>query len=159
DGALAELQRERSFGVLTVAHVRRFLAVELDGKIAALGGDFHDAPLAAGLGHRVDLGVIDDSAGAVARIVPRVVDVALVAGLGARLLGVLAADEDAAVGVVADPEFGVDLEVLVFVLRDQERGVLRVLLALGHDRAVLNRELGVAVALPVTEIFLAVEQR
>jgi hypothetical protein len=65
--------------------------------------------------------VIDDGAGAVARIGPRVVDVALVAGLGARLLGILAADKDAAVGVVADPELGVDLEVLVFVLRDQER--------------------------------------
>jgi hypothetical protein len=51
--------------------------------------------------------VIDDGAGAVARVGPRVEDVALVAGLGSGLLGVLAADEDAAVGIVADPELGV----------------------------------------------------
>jgi hypothetical protein len=41
--APSQLQRERSFGVFTVAHVRRFVAVELDGKVAALGGDFHRA--------------------------------------------------------------------------------------------------------------------
>jgi len=57
--------------------------------------------------------VIDDGAGAVARVGARVEDVALVAGLGSGLVGVLAADEDAAVGIVADPELGVDLEVLV----------------------------------------------
>src|SRR5215217_5583572 len=158
DHALAELQRQGSFAVHAAADARGFLAVERDGKVAALGRNLHRAPLATGLGHGVDLGVIDDGAGAVARIGPRVVDVALVSGLGSGLLGILAADEDAAVGIVAGPELGVDLEVLVFFLRDQERRGLGVLLVLGHDRAVVDREIGVAVALPVIEI-LAVEER
>ena len=101
------------------ADARGFLAVEHDGKIAALGRNLHRAPLATGLRHRVDLGMIDDGAGAVARVGARVEDVALVAGFGAGLVGVLATDEDPAVGIVADPELGVDLEVFVFVLRDQ----------------------------------------
>src|SRR5437016_860488 len=158
DHALAELQRQWPFGVHAAADARGFLAVEQDGKVTPLGRNLHGAPLAPGLGHRVDLGVIDDGAGAVARVGPRVKDVALVAGLGAGLLGVLAADEDATVGIVADPELGVDLEVFVFVLRDQKGSCLGVLLVLGHDRAVLDREIGVAVALPVIKI-LAVEER
>jgi hypothetical protein len=103
---------------------RGILAVEHDGKVAALGRDLHGAPLAPGLGHRVDLGMIDDGAGAVARIGPRVEDVALVAGLGSRFLGVLAADEDAAVGIIADPELGVDLEVFVFSFEIRKAVVL-----------------------------------
>ena len=158
DHALAELQRQWSFGVHAAADARGFLAVEHDRKVAALGRNLHGAPLAAGLGHRVDLGVIDDGAGAVARVGARVEDVALVAGLGSGLLGVLAADEDAAVGIVADPELGVDLEVFVFFLRDQEGRGLGVLLVLGHDRAVIDREISVAVALPVIKV-LAVEER
>jgi GNAT superfamily N-acetyltransferase len=90
--------------------------------------------------------VIDDSASAVARVGARIKDVALVASLGAGLLGVLAADKDAAVGIIADPELGVDLEIFVFVLRDQEGRGLGVLLVLGHDRAVIDREIGVAVS-------------
>src|SRR5262249_62050229 len=77
DRALAELQRERSFGMQAAADARGLLAVERDGKVAALGRNLHRAPLATGLRHRVDLGVIDDGAGAVARIGARVVDVAL----------------------------------------------------------------------------------
>jgi hypothetical protein len=99
--------------------------------------------------------MIDDGAGAVARIGPRVEDVALVAGLGSRFLGVLAADEDAAVGIIADPELGVDLEVFVFFLRDQEGRGFGVLLILGYDRPVLDREIGVAVALPVIKVLAA----
>jgi hypothetical protein len=68
--------------------------------------------------------MIDDGAGAVARIGPRVEDVALVAGLGSRFLGVLAADEDAAVGIIADPELGVDLEVFVFSFEIRKAVVL-----------------------------------
>src|SRR6516165_9650550 len=158
DRALAELQREWSFGVQAAADARGLLAVEHDGKVAALGRNLHGAPLATGLGHRVDLGVIDDGASAIARVGPRVEDVALVAGLGAGLLGVLAADEDATVGIVANPELGVDLEVFVFFLRDEEGRGLGVLLVLGHDRAVIDREIGVAVTLPVIEV-LAVEER
>src|SRR5262245_2929580 len=158
DRALAELQREWSFGMQAAADARGLLAVERDGKVAALGRNLHRAPLATGLRHRVDLGVIDDGAGAVARIGARVVDIALVAGLGAGLFGVFAADEDAAVGIVADPELGIDLEVFVFVLRDQKGGGLGVLLVLGHDRALLDRKIGVAVALPVIKV-LGVEER
>jgi hypothetical protein len=59
--------------------------------------------------------MIDDGAGAVARVGARVEDVALVAGFGAGLVGVLATDEDPAVGIVADPELGVDLSRAVVV--------------------------------------------
>src|SRR5262249_60192248 len=78
DHALAELQREWSFGVQAAADARGLLAVEHDGKVAALGRNLHGAPLATGLGHRVDLGVIDDGASAIARVGPRVEDVTLV---------------------------------------------------------------------------------
>ena len=91
-----------------VAHVHGLLAVERHGEMPALGADLHGAPLAAGLRHRIDLGDIDDRAGAVGRVRALVEDVGLVAGLGADLLRI-AADEDAAVGVVADPEFGAEL--------------------------------------------------
>jgi len=55
-----------------------------------------------GASHRVDFGVIDNGAGAVARVGPRVEDVALVADLGSGLFGIFAADEDATVGIGAD---------------------------------------------------------
>src|SRR5262249_44932124 len=116
DRALAELQREWSFGVHAAADARSLLSVEHNGKVAALGRNLHGAPLATSLRHWVGLGVIGGCGGAVGRVGARVVDVALVAGLGAGLLGVLAADEDAAVGIIADPKLGMDLEVFVFVL-------------------------------------------
>jgi hypothetical protein len=59
-----------------------------------------------------------DPAGAVGRVLALVEDVDLVAGPVGDVRGFLAADEDAAVGVVARPELDVDLEVLVFSLGD-----------------------------------------
>ena len=161
DGHLAELhharailQRERSFLEHPVAQVDGFLAVEHDGNLPTLGGDLERVPLAAGLRHRIDLGEIDDRAGAVGRILALVEDVHLVAALGAELLRIGTADEDAAVGVVARPELGVDLEVLVLVLGDQVRRLALV----GNQRAVLDPPVGFADLIPVAH-GLAVDQR
>src|SRR4051812_26086653 len=41
DHAFAELQRNGSFGVHAAPHARGLLAVEHDGKVAALGRDLH----------------------------------------------------------------------------------------------------------------------
>ena len=74
----------------------------------------------------------------------------------ADLLGVLAAQEDAAVGVVARPEFHVDHEVLVRRLADQMGGALAGHFV-GDDGAVLDPPVGFADLIPVAEV-LAVEQ-
>src|SRR5262245_4156487 len=102
-----------------VADVDGLLPVEHHDKMPAIGGDLERVPLAGGLGHRVDLGEIDDRAGAVARVGALVEDVDLVAAPGADGGGVLASNEDAAVGLLIRPELGVDLEVLVRVLADE----------------------------------------
>src|SRR4029077_9739483 len=116
----AVLQRDAAFRELAVGRaVDRLGAIERDVEARALGGDLVDIPLAAGLEHGRGLGGVDDRAGAVARIGARVEDVHLIGVLGADLGGIGAADEDAAVGVVADPELGPDLEVAVIILGDQ----------------------------------------
>ena len=96
-----------------------FSAVEDDGDLPSLGGDLEGVPFAAGLGHRVHLGEVHDPARAIGRVLALVEDVHLIAGPVGDLGGLLAAKEDAAVGVVACPELGVDLGVLVFGLADQ----------------------------------------
>ena len=74
------------------------------------------------------------------------------------MLRIGVADENAAVGVVADPELGAELEVLEGLLGDEiGRDGVGVLLIDGDDRAVLDLEGGAAVALPLIEV-LAVEQ-
>ena len=113
DHASAVLQRERPFLEQAVLGVHGLLPVEHQDQMPSLGGDLVSVPLAAGLGHRDHLDEFDDRAGAVGRILALVEDVRLVAGLVGGLLGIAAAEEDAAVGVVAGPELYVKLEVLV----------------------------------------------
>src|SRR5687767_614927 len=96
--ALAVLQRERALLEHAVAHGDGLLTVERHGDMAALGSDLECVPLAPGLRHWVHLGEIDDRAGAVGRVFALIVDVDLVAGLGADALRIGAANEDAAVG-------------------------------------------------------------
>jgi hypothetical protein len=95
-------------------------------------------------------------AGAVARVLALVEDVDLVAGPVGDLRGFLAADEDAAVGIVARPELDVYLEVLVFILGDEMRGGLARALV-SDDRAVLNPPVGLADLVPFAADGLAIE--
>src|SRR5438552_11021928 len=67
--AVAELQRKRPAGEAALGDVDGALAVQVDHQPRAFGGDDISVPLAAGFGHRCDLGVIDDRAGAVAGLV------------------------------------------------------------------------------------------
>src|SRR5471032_3021109 len=148
--ARAVLQRDVSRGRQpVVCDVDRLLAVQDDHEVVALRGDLVGVPLARGLGHRNDGGNVDDRAGAVLRIGALVEDVDLVADRRVDLRGVLAADEDAAVHVLVDPELGVDLEVLVLVLGDEIGGILALELV-GHDRAALDPPVGGAHAGEVT---------
>ena len=133
------------------------LFVEHNGEMRALGSDFIGIPLPRGLRHRIDLGDIDDRTGAVAWVRPLVEDVDLVAGLAADSLRLLATDEDAAVGVVADPELGPDLEILVGILADEISEVLALKLV-SQKCAVLHRPVGFADLVPVAH-FGAVDQR
>src|SRR5262245_43993218 len=137
-----------------VADVDGFLPVERHDEMPAIGGDLVGVPLARRLGHRVDLGEIDDGAGAVARVGALVEDVDLVAGPGADGCGILASNEDAAVGLLVRPELGVDLEVLVRVLGDEVTAPALV----GHERSVLDAPIGLSGAGPITHR-LAVGQR
>src|SRR5262249_44801443 len=100
-------------------------------------------------------GGVDDRTGAVARVRAGVEDVDLVGVLAGDLVGVGAADEDAAVGVVADPELGADLEVAVVILRQQVAVLPRLV---GYQPTVLDAPVGVADRCEVIGV-LAVEQR
>src|SRR5262245_65404743 len=88
DHAGAVLQREVPFLEHAVADVDGLLPVERYGKMPPVGGDFEGVPLAGGLGHRINLGEIDDRASAVGRVRALVEDVHLVTGLGADGLGI-----------------------------------------------------------------------
>jgi hypothetical protein len=154
DGARAVLQREMPLLEHAVAHVDGLLPVEHHDEMPAIGRDLESIPLAGGLGHRVDLGEIHDRAGAVARVGALVVDVDLVAGPGADGRGVLASNEDAAVGRLVRPELGVDLEVLVRALGDE----VTALALVGDERSVLDAPIGLSRAGPVAHR-LAVGQR
>src|SRR5581483_1838072 len=148
------LKGDMSVGQLRVLRaVDRLLPVENDGEGRALRRNVIGIPLAGRVRHRIDLGDIDDGAGAVARIRPRVPDIDLVAIVGADLVGVGAANEYAAVGIRFDPELGLDLVILVLVLGDEEAVAL-----VSDDHAVLDPPIGVAGLGKAVEI-LAVEQR
>ena len=127
-----------------VLNVDGFLTVEQDDQMRTLRGNLVGIPLAAGLGHRVHLGDTDDCAGAIGRVRPLVEDIDLVADLGVGLLRAAAAEEDAAVGIVVGPEFGLDLEILVGGLADEKRGLLALGDLVGAQRTVLHRPVGFA---------------
>src|SRR5258708_7904366 len=152
--AAAVLQREPALGELGIlGAVDGLDAVEDHGEFPAFGGDVIGVPLVAGLGHRRHLGNIDDRAGAVTRVGARIEDVDLIGICRRDLLGIGGADEDAAVGGGVDPELGPELEVAVFLLRDQE-AVAEVGL---HDAALEEPPIGVADGLPIVQVG-AVEQ-
>ena len=158
DYARAVLQRERPFGEQAVVKLHGLLTVEDHSDLPSLSGDFVGVPFAAGLGHRVHLGEMDDPTGAVGRVRALVENVHLIARPVGDGRGILATQEDAAVGVVACPELDVHLEVLVCGLGDQMRGGLACTFV-GDDRAVLNPPVGLTDAVPFTADGLAIEQR
>ena len=143
--------------MLAILHVDRLLPVQHDSELRSLRRDLIGVPFAGRLRHRVDLGNVDDRAGAVGRIGPLVEDIHLVADLGVDLVAAVAAEEYAAVGGVVSPEFGLDHEVLVGVLGDQVGRVLAVELV-GHQRAVLQLPIGLADLAPFGGLVIAVDQ-
>src|SRR5262245_38446503 len=144
-------------GKLAVLYVGCLGAVQDDGKLRALGGDLKGVPLVAGLGHRIDLGEIDDRPSAITWVRASIEDVDLI-GIGrGDLLRFGAADEDTAVGGGIDPELNPQLKVGVRILRHQKGATLTDLLVGLHD-AVRNCPVGVAQVAPIVEA-LAVEQR
>src|SRR5437016_7163630 len=154
-GAVPELEGEGALRVLTVLNVHGLDSVQHDGEVGALGRDLVGVPLAAGLGHRRDLGHVDDGSGAVGGLGALVEDVHLVGAGGGDLLGIGAAEEDAAVRGVVRPELGPDLKVLVRALRDEKAALALV----GDDGAVLRSPVGVADAVPVVQAGGAVDER
>src|SRR5207342_1218526 len=101
DGAGCRLQRNRPAAMPAVVAVHRLLAVQHDGHAVAARSDLVRVPAVGRLGHGLpDHGDIDDGAGAVARVGALVEDVDLVSVVGAYLVAILAAEENAAVGVL-----------------------------------------------------------
>ena len=103
--------------------------------------------------HWRDLGHVDDSAGAVARVRTLVVDVHLVGVRRGDLVRIRATNENSAVGFGVDPEFRPDLEVGIGSLRDQEA-----IAFVGDDDTVGELPIGVADCIPIIEA-RPVEQR
>src|ERR1035437_8832016 len=106
----------RKLGVLRA--VDGLLPIEYHSERRALGRDLIDVPFAARFRHRIDLGDVDYSAGAILLHGPRVPDIHFVGGFATDFFGIGAANEDATIGDVIDPELGPELEVGVAVLRD-----------------------------------------
>src|SRR5205814_4551732 len=108
------LKREWPSGiVLAVLDVSCLLAVEHDDEMRALRGDLVGIPFARRFRHRINLGDVDNRAGAVARVRPLVEDIDLVADLGVDLVPDVTADENAAIGLLVSPELRLDLKILV----------------------------------------------
>ena len=118
------LQRERPFGEQAVVKLCGLFAIEDDGNLPSFGSDFVSIPFTASLGHRIHLDEVDNPPSAVGRVLALVENVHLIAGPVGDVRGILAAQEDAAVSVVARPELDIHLEVFVFGSGDQMRGGL-----------------------------------
>src|SRR5262245_27461843 len=153
--ARAPLQREVTFLEEAVVGLGGLRAVEREHEVALIGGDLHRVPLAGGLERGIGLGEIHDPAGAVGRIRAGVKDVELVAVARADLLRVLAAHEDAAVGLLIGPELDVDHVILVRVLGHQMAataglaiGTRRRSRLVGDERAALDPPVGGADLVP-----------
>jgi len=95
------LKRDPPARKLAILDVDRLSSVKNDGELGTLGSDFVGVPLTTSLGHRIDLGDINDRPGAVTWVWTRVENVDLI-GIGrSDLLRIGAADEDAAVAVAS----------------------------------------------------------
>ena len=107
--------------------------------------DHHHVPAPAGMrqGQR-DWRDVDDCAGSVGRIGPPVEDVDLIGIVGGNRGTVLAAQENAAIGVFADPEFGAQVEIPVALPRHEKADPATV----GGDQAMFHAPIGVAKGCP-----------
>lgn len=113
DHAGAMLQREMAFREEAIVQLSGLLAIEHERDLAPLDRDLVGIPLPTGLGHRIDFGEVHNAAGPVGWILALVEDIGLVAVAVGDRCGILATQEDAAVGVIAGPELNVDDEILV----------------------------------------------
>jgi len=108
----AILQRNRTGGVRSVpGEIDCPSTVQRDGKGVAPRADFHHVPPTTRFGHREDLGDIDNGPSAIGRIGAGVEDVDLIGVRGGDPIAVRAADEDARIGVAADPKLGAQIEM------------------------------------------------
>ena len=79
----------------------------------AVGDNFIGIPASASIDYAGRYRNIDDAPGSVVLIVARIVNIHLVAGIRADLLGILSADKNAAVGRDIDPELEPQFEIVV----------------------------------------------
>src|ERR1043165_8411556 len=93
-----------------------FLPVERYDERVAFGRNLIVSPFASGLRHWIDLGDVDDRAGAIGRLWAFVPDVHLVCVVGGDLGRVRTTNEDATVGVLLHPELRPELKIAVGIL-------------------------------------------
>src|SRR5688572_30714701 len=149
NGPRRVLKRNRAAREPRVLGIDQRPAVQRDLKPRAVGGYLHAVPLAAGVDELGGLGNVDDGAGAVGLIGPRVEDVDLVAGRVRDGPGILTAQEHAAVGLGVDPELELEFEIGEAVLADEEA---RRRALVGTRRPAFDTPVGVADNVPAGEI-------
>src|SRR5262249_16026832 len=86
-------------------------------------------------------------AGAIFGLRPLVVDIYLVAKFGVHLFGILAANENAAIGFVIDPELSLDLKVTIGVLGNQ-----KAIAFVGDGNTIRQFPVAIADDVPIVEI-------
>src|SRR6185437_4026134 len=143
DRSRAVLQRNRAFIEHSIPQFGRLVSVEHDRDVASLRRDFKRIPFAARLRHLIDFDIARNRACAVARIGALVKNVCFVAGPVGDPLGIKAAEIDAAVCIIARPEFDAQDKVLVRLLADEIAGLFAVHFV-GHHRAVRQMPIGCA---------------
>src|SRR5689334_2579398 len=158
-GAGVELQRDPAVVRFGVVGAGGDDAVHLDGNRRTLRVDLEDTPLVCRLVDRLRRRDVHQAASAVELVGILVPDLHLEsARRGVHLLGIGRAQVNAAIGVVAGPDFRVDFQVLERLLRDQDAGALgRGLVR--HDGTAFASPVGVAEAIEVFEAFFTVDQR
>ena len=103
--------------MLRVLNVHCFDAVENQDQMRAFGDDVVGVPLPSSPESDGWLDQIRDRAGAVGGAL--IIDVRLVTIIDTDILRIGATDEDAAIRIVRDPEFGMNLEIGVRILGDE----------------------------------------
>ena len=108
--------------------------------------------------HRRHFGNIDNGAGAIRGIGTCIPDIDFVTGVCADLVRLLAANENAAVGLIVDPDLSPDFHILVGGLCHQVAGNLSAQkVCLQH--ALLNSPVGISHQRPLIEVAAAIKQR
>src|SRR5207244_11098362 len=125
DRPAVELQPEPALREAAVGRVDGGNAVQLEADLGAPGPDLVDIPPSARLVDRLHRGHVDEASRAVLRIGIAVPDLRLVStGRGTDRGRIHRAQVDAAVRLLAGPEFGVQLEVAERSLRHEHARAL-----------------------------------